>query len=88
MRFLSNVPPIEGNEAGEAERELVAAVHVDGLDHSQAHPRPQSHQVRADERRAQHGGKAKEEDLKGVGVLGSDAKGGGISVREIDGKNM
>ena len=81
MHSISGVPSVEGDEPGDAERELVAAVHVDGLHHTQAHPQPQSDEVRADEGGSQHGGEAEEEDLERVGVLGSDAKGGGIPVR-------
>jgi hypothetical protein len=71
-------PPVDREELGRAPRELVAAVRLHGLQDSDAHPQPEGQKMGPRERGPGNGGKAQEEDLQGVGVLGGQPEGGGV----------
>lgn len=75
-------PPVDWEELGRAPRELVAAVRLHRLENSDAHPQPEGQEMGPRERGPGNGGKAQEEDLQGVGILGGQPKGGGVPADE------
>jgi hypothetical protein len=72
-------PPVDRKELGRAPRELVAAVRLHGLQDSDAHPQPEGQEMGPREGGPGNGSEAQEEDLQGVGVLGGQPEGGGVS---------